>query len=215
MLRQIADQRRQDEILQAYLDQVGTLLLENDSRSSEGDLSEKTGTALSVARARTLTVLPRLDGDRKYSVLRFLAELQLIDKERRHAPLLVGADLSGLMVRSKSNLRWNLSRTVLHGTDLSGADLHDVFLRESSLSNTDLSGANLSGADLTGADLGNAILSGAIVTKEQLAACESLKGATMPDGQRLKSDHNPDGPTFKKWLKSKDRGEDRENPGPS
>jgi len=105
----------------------------------------------------------------------------------------------------------NLSRTVLHGTDLSGADLHDVFLRQSFLSNTDLSGANLSGADLTGADLSNAILNDAIVTKEQLAACESLKGATMPDGQRLKSDHNPDGPTFEKWLKSKDRWEDGEN----
>ncbi len=115
---------------------------------------------------------------------------RLIDKEMRHYPLLVGADLSGLEVRSRSNLGWNLSRTVLHGT-------------------------NLSGADLTGADLSNADLSGAIVTKEQQAACESLKGATMPDGQGLKSDDNPDGPTFKRWLKSKGRGEDGENSGPS
>ena len=33
----------------------------------------------------------------------------------------------------------------------------------------------------------------------------------MPDGQTLKSDDNPDGPTFKEWLKSKRREEDGEN----
>jgi hypothetical protein len=27
----------------------------------------------------------------------------------------------------------------------------------------------------------------------------------MPDGQILKSDNNPDGPTFEEWLESKDR----------
>src|SRR3989337_3589160 len=63
--RQIANQHRQDELLQAYLDHVSTLLLENDLRSPEGDPSQTTGTALSVARARTLTVLTRLDGDRR------------------------------------------------------------------------------------------------------------------------------------------------------
>jgi hypothetical protein len=51
---------------------------------------------------------------------------------------------------------------------------------------------------------------------EQLAAARSLEGATMPDGQTLKSDKMPHGPTFEEWLKDKEgRGENRENRGSS
>jgi hypothetical protein len=45
----------------------------------------------------------------------------------------------------------------------------------------------------------------------QLAAAKVLEGATMPDGQVLKGDSNPIGPTFEEWLKRKGRGEDGEN----
>jgi hypothetical protein len=41
-----------------------------------------------------------------------------------------------------------------------------------------------------------------------LSAANSLEGATMPDGQVLKSSVTPDGPTFEEWLKSKGRGEE-------
>ena len=71
--------------------------------------------------------------------------------------------------------------------------------------------ANLVGADLIYADLSST----KGVTKEQLAQAKSLDGATMPDGEILKSDNNPDGPTFEEWLKSKGRTEDSENSGPS
>jgi hypothetical protein len=44
----------------------------------------------------------------------------------------------------------------------------------------------------------------------------SLEGATMPDGQTLKSDKMPHRPTFEEWLKDKEgRGENRENRGSS
>src|SRR5215218_5242752 len=56
--RELADQRAQDEALQAYLDQMGGLLLERDLRASEKGTEVRT-----LARARTLTVLERLDGD--------------------------------------------------------------------------------------------------------------------------------------------------------
>jgi hypothetical protein len=36
----------------------------------------------------------------------------------------------------------------------------------------------------------------------------------MPNGQTLKSDDNPDGPTLEEWLKSKGRGEAEQNSGP-
>jgi hypothetical protein len=149
---EVANQRAQDDALRAQLNQMSSLLLKYDLHSStEGisakDISVEDSTARMVARAQTLSVLPMLDGHRKYSVVLFLAESALISKER-HIVWLVGADLSNLEVASRSNLRWNLGGTVLHGTDLSGADLHNVFLRKSTLSNTDLSGADLSNADL-------------------------------------------------------------------
>jgi len=210
--RNVEQQRAQDAALQAYLDQMSTLLIDEKLHSSAVD-----STVPSVARARTLAVLPMLDGHRKYSVLLFLAESQLIFEENYIVPL-VGADLSELKVKSRANLGWNLSETYLHGTDLSDADLHGVMLREAALTNTDLSradlsdanltgvelhdadltGADLHNADLTGAELPGADLSDATVTEEQLATCKSLEGATMPNGQKKK-----------KWFKS--RGVDGEN----
>jgi hypothetical protein len=49
-----------------------------------------------------------------------------------------------------------------------------------------------------------------------LTAARYLEGATMPDGQTLKSDKMPHGPTFEEWLKHKEgRGEDKGNRGSS
>jgi septal ring factor EnvC (AmiA/AmiB activator) len=50
--RELEEQRAQDQALQAYLDQMSTLLLEKDLRSSDKDSEVRT-----LARARTLTVL--------------------------------------------------------------------------------------------------------------------------------------------------------------
>jgi hypothetical protein len=193
--RGIEEQRAQDAALQTYLNQMSTLLLEHDLSNPEENYSTKqTLTARSVARARTLTVLQRLDGHRKYSIILFLGESRLIQEEG-DAPVggivpLVGADLSDLNVETRSNLGWDLSMIYLHGTDLSDAKLHKVVLRDATLSNTDLSGADLSEADLTGATLSDAILTNANlkdaqgITQEQLEEAKSLKGATMPDGQK-------------------------------
>jgi uncharacterized protein YjbI with pentapeptide repeats len=75
-----------------------------------------------------------------------------------------------------------------------------------------LTGGNLQGAFLQGADLIRANLQEAKVTDAQLADAQSLQGATMPDGQILKSDDNPDGPSFEEWLKDKEgSGKDVQN----
>ena len=58
--RELAEQRAQDEALQAYLDQMSGLLLERDLRASEKGSEVRT-----LARARTLTVMGRLDPSRK------------------------------------------------------------------------------------------------------------------------------------------------------
>jgi flagellar basal body-associated protein FliL len=65
--RELAEQRAQDEALQAYLDQMSTLMLEKDLRESAKDSEVRT-----LARARTLTVLSRLDSTRKKRLLQFL-----------------------------------------------------------------------------------------------------------------------------------------------
>jgi uncharacterized protein YjbI with pentapeptide repeats len=77
----------------------------------------------SVARARTLTVLSRLDEDRKSSVLEFLYESGLIDQEQ------ILLDESNLIKR-----RHNIVR--LEGVNLRGADLRGANLAAAALSNT-------------------------------------------------------------------------------
>lgn len=76
--RDIAEQRRQDDTLQAYLDQFGQLMLDKEPSLLE---SREKDEIRVLARAWTLTVLARLGpGRRKRSVLQFLFESGLIDK---------------------------------------------------------------------------------------------------------------------------------------
>src|SRR5215208_6048388 len=65
--RELAEQRAQDEALQAYLSQIGSLLLEGDLRASKKGSDVRT-----LARARTLTALETLDPSRKTAVVQFL-----------------------------------------------------------------------------------------------------------------------------------------------
>jgi uncharacterized protein YjbI with pentapeptide repeats len=88
---------------------------------------------------------------------------------------------------------------------LEAANLNRAYLSGANLSNANLRGADLYGSDLSEAILSEAILIGAEVTKQQLAACRSLEGATMPEGRK-----------YDEWFKDKEGcQEDGENPGPS
>jgi hypothetical protein len=167
---EVGSQRAQDDALQAYLDQMSLLLL-NKARplrhSQEGD------EVRTLARARTLTVLSRLDGARRGSVVvQFLYESGLITKG--HAVVaLRGANLSGAYLGMSS---------------LRDVDLSDAYLGDASLRDADLSGADLSEVRSW--------------TAEQLSAASSLEGATMPDGQTLRGPKTPQGPTFEDWIKN-------------
>jgi uncharacterized protein YjbI with pentapeptide repeats len=172
--RMAAERRTQDEALQAYLDQMGQMLLDKDRplrQSREGDEQQ------TLARARTLTVLRRLDRYRKETVVQFLYESYLLTKKTTkkttvkvtkdgteetseevpkwitNGPvvLLFGADLRRINLRGATLGRVHLADADLSGADLSGArlsDLPEAFLREADLSGTDLSGANLSNVTL-------------------------------------------------------------------
>jgi uncharacterized protein YjbI with pentapeptide repeats len=97
----------------------------------------------------------------------------------------------------------------LRRADLRSANLRNANLRNANLFKADLSKVNLRRADLRSANLRNANLRGAKgVTNEQLRAA-TCEGATMPDGQTLRGDKMPKGPTLEEWIK--DRENRREN----
>jgi uncharacterized protein YjbI with pentapeptide repeats len=166
-----AEQRAQDDALQSYLNQIGQLLLDKDTQLLHPDEGDD---ARTLARAWTLTVLPTLEGNRKRSVLQFLYEAGLIDKECPIVGLrgadLRGADLSGAILSDA-----NLTGAFLSGTFLSGA-----FLSGAYLIHADLRGADLGGADLSGGDLRNADLSGAFLNQARLHATD-LGGAILQE----------------------------------
>ena len=84
--QKIEEQRAQDAALQAYLDQMSQLMLDGDLlRGSDGGSEE----VRTLARARTRTVLARLNSRRKGSVVQFLYEASLINKKTPSSVCLV------------------------------------------------------------------------------------------------------------------------------
>jgi uncharacterized protein YjbI with pentapeptide repeats len=193
----IASDNQQQSALQEYLDRMTEMLLEKNLRKSE--LSDE---VRSVARARTLSVLPQLNGLRKRNLIQFLYEADLLPIVSLKNADLSDANLSYASLGGANLYNVNLNGANLYRADLRGVNLRKSYLYNSSLCEADLSGSNLSeadlkGANLSGANLGGANLSGAdlrranlhivdlrkaIVTTEQLAKAKSLKGAIMPDG---------------------------------
>jgi Pentapeptide repeats (8 copies) len=188
--QKLAKEHAQDEALQAYLDQMRQLLLDKEKplrQSKEGD------EVSTLARALTLTSLSQLDGKRKGTIIQFLSEARLIQGTQGMAGL--GSGQPG----------WAQRRPII---GLTSADLSDIDLSDADLNYVILGEANLSGANLRGADLSNAILFNTDLTDADLSdatvswwgglnSCKSLKGATMPNGQK-----------YEDWIVSKDRADD-------
>jgi uncharacterized protein YjbI with pentapeptide repeats len=185
--RALAVQRAQDEALQAYLSQMSSLLLERGLRDADKDSEVST-----LARARTVTVLQRLDADRNQTVIRFLTEARLIGTS---IGLLVeadlqGADLEGSDLRDADLSGADLNRADLSGADLSKTDLRNALLRNAHLNYADLTGgadlsfANLSFANLSDAHLNDADLSGTFLFNADLSDAD-LSGTTLTGGTHL------------------------------
>jgi uncharacterized protein YjbI with pentapeptide repeats len=187
---EVENQRAQDEALQAYLDQMSQRLLDKDRPLRESEEGDEVRT---LARTRTLTVLTRLDGERKGNVVRFLYEAGLILKDHpivvlqhgtlREADLieayLIGADLSGSDLRGACLTGADLTeadlseayliKAHLRQAHLSGAEVRGAYLREAYLIWADLSDANLSDANLQEANLNFANLSEANLSHANLS----------------------------------------------
>jgi len=180
---------QRETVLQGYINKMSELLLGGYFEEPHTEYER----ARTIARARTLTLLPLLDGKRKTSLVRFLYESHLMKIIDLH-----GADLSHAELHEKDLSHINLSyadlshtkltRSKLHAANLSYTKLTSAVVTSADLSEANLHDADLSYADLLGADFSDANLRlanlyGAMnTTTEQLERAKSLKGATMPDG---------------------------------
>src|SRR5215211_3101691 len=164
--RELAKERAQDEALQAYLDQMSNLLLEKDLRESKEDSEVRT-----LARARTLTVLGRLDSERNGYILQFLREAKLINGTESVVTL-SSSDLSGADLRSVELSEIDLSDADLHKADLTWAELSRANLSGAELYKTDLINASLSHANFSRAYMGSADLFGADLNKANLSVTD-------------------------------------------
>jgi uncharacterized protein YjbI with pentapeptide repeats len=224
--RSLTQELARDAELQAYLDQMGRLMLEADLRNSRpGD------DVRLVAEARTKAMLGGLivrggwqESFYKRGVLEFLYNARLIAKDNPFISMddtnLVRANLNWLDLTAADMSGAHLVGAALKSTTLLDANLRNAILAEADLTGANLTGADLSGANVTDADLTDADLTGAVLYKavgltgKQMKACGSLKGAALPNAQKYEDwVATPDG---QRWLKDKEGlGEAAGERGPS
>lgn len=203
--RQLETDRAREAALQAYLDRMTNLLLDEGLRElpptpgRDPTRDILSGSSLraqpqAFARAHTLATLPGLDSNRQKVILRFLHDSALIRRDSKVVTIepfplppspprlailqdaeLSGADLSG------GDL--DLPDVNLHGAKLVDTNLSQLTLRNSDLSNTLLINANLTNsilefADLCGAQLMNADLRNADL-RMTLLLNANLSGADL------------------------------------
>src|SRR5258707_567864 len=182
---------QRETALQSYIDKMSELLLEKHLRESKPEDEVR-----KIGRVHTLTVLHRLDSERKRSVLQFLYESDLIVKGNSFINLdgaelsganLVGANLGAADLGAANLSRADLREASLGGAELSGADLREASLSQASLSRASLSRADLSRANLSGANLSGAELSGAHLREADLSEAE-LSGASLREADLTRVD---------------------------
>ena len=182
--RELAEQRAQDEALQAYLDQMSQLILDRKLLEIErgNPVHEQGDPVHTLAQARTSTAILGLDAEHNESVTHFLISSGLSVRTKDSARLLRGSTLSHAKLSGAHLPNADLGDADLSGADLSNAlmvnanlivaDLSDADLSDSLLDNADLvahlPNADLSGASLIGADLSEANLRGADLSDTDL-----------------------------------------------
>ncbi len=214
--QEIEDQQRQETLIQTYFDDMGELLLNNEQPLRK---AQPTDDVSILAGAKTLSVLDELNPRRKTSVVHFLLDAKLIQKDAPIVKLaradLSDVDLSGVNLGASDLSGANLMNADLRGANLSGAKLDTTYLsgadlggvrlngaslliaslRDADLSGADLSGANLSGALLTRANLKDARLNGADLSYTDLSGGHSVTDEQLDKSKSLMKATMPDGST--------------------
>jgi hypothetical protein len=166
--------RAQEAALQVYFDRMSDLLIKEMLRTSEEGAEVR-----DVARTRTLTVLRRLDPERKGALLLFLYGSKLV--VGKGIINLSGADLRQANLREANLIGADLSAVKLREADLSGANLRGITLFRADLREANFHNANLGGADLQGTDLHGADLSGAVLIRVDLTGARYSSDTHWPD----------------------------------
>jgi uncharacterized protein YjbI with pentapeptide repeats/cell division protein FtsB len=235
--RELAEQRAQDEVLQAYLDQMSQLILDRNLLEVEqgNPVHEQGDPVHTLAQALTSTAILRLDAEHNESVTHFLINSGLAVRSEVSARLLRGstlshAELSGahlpnadlgdadLSGADLSNALLDNADLVAHlpNADLSGASLIGADLSDANLFSADLSDANLISADLSRANLSDANLSDANLENANLSGADGITNAELEQqAVSLVGADMPNGQNYEDWLKSKLRKEDGKNEGSS
>ncbi len=185
--RDIATDNQREAALQAYIDKVSELLL-HECLGEPLPPQE----VVTIAQARTATVLRILDPIRRASIIQFLSQsgilalcveksakgsfdLQLNNENSLKGIELQGTNLNGVNLSMLYLGEANLQKTSLKQANLQRTDLSSTNLQDADLSHANLHGARLFGADLQGARLFMADLQGA----KLIGA--SLDGANLKD----------------------------------
>ena len=194
----VSQDEQHESALQLYIDRMSELLLKEhlNEIASENISKSEHEEKVQIARIQTLMLLHKLnainpeideiniiDANRKASVLNFLQEAGLINKDKRIIDLtgadLRGANLSRVRLSKVYSLQYNLSRTDLSWTLLDQANLCGTNLCGTNLHGTSMCGANLSRANLTGTDL-----RGANLTRTELYGAD-FSNATFSDKDKV------------------------------
>jgi uncharacterized protein YjbI with pentapeptide repeats len=195
--RQVREQHFQDELTREdlfsrYLADMTELVLRFEGRSDfVGDQYRLDGTSAlgnSLANARTMATIPRLDAGRKALALKFLYNTGLLSHGepfqadwpvmRVNTSVPIGVSLMGQ----------DFSEVELTGSDFAGANLTGVNLKRTDLSHSGVSGVNFSDAILVEANLEGAFARGAHFERTDLTGANlrgidvqsaSFEGATL------------------------------------
>jgi hypothetical protein len=163
----VTTDRNRQETLAKYLEQMTALLIKEHLRNSQSDSEVRV-----VARARTLTALRELDGERKGQLILFLAEAGLISKQCQSVLI------SGVQKQNCQPGIVSLKGASLRRADIAGARVGRTRFKTVSLKGADLQGADLEEAKLGRVNLEGANLRGVKVAKLQRSATQRLKASS-------------------------------------
>jgi hypothetical protein len=169
---QIAQERKQQEILTDYFSKMQGLIVETKkSKQTPGSKESNSEERLLLefrptAKALTLSVLEQLDGKRKGKVITYLAESQLItvdnnklypqpeiklDGANLKEIVLENVDLYGIIdMKNKDQI---INGIKINNANMKGANLSKVNLFKSNLMGSNLQNATLKNVDFTGSTM--------------------------------------------------------------
>ena len=158
----IAQSNKGADTLQKYFDQLANLFIEQDLSSDE-----KKSAAAEFTKARTLITLDMLDGRQKGHLIRFLYELELINKEETTIELR-RANLSMLVLEPGYYEGINLSKTNLDQAEIFHCNFSKGDFSGCTIENSILESVNFYEADLNYVSFYKSDLFDSSLSKSQL-----------------------------------------------